>query len=198
VICAGPDDATAVPVFIWVMLLGGGPEDRSLQTTNADHPVNPPKKAMTDDQTGEALIQRSDDNAETLKKRLSTYHQVSDVRVVTWARTETDSKLGPWWITTAIRVCGRRSMLHRARSWFGVASARFWRGRKRARWSGSRVRLGESAGMCRRKGGKNKSTKHGMGILCMGFWNGGIKSEDFVSETFRFAGLPVSGVKVFR
>lgn len=30
---------------------------------------------MTDDQTGEPLIQRSDDNAETLKKRLATYHQ---------------------------------------------------------------------------------------------------------------------------
>jgi adenylate kinase len=29
---------------------------------------------MTDDATGEPLIQRSDDNAETLKKRLSTYH----------------------------------------------------------------------------------------------------------------------------
>ncbi|WVQ76512.1 adenylate kinase [Cryptococcus sp. DSM 104548] len=36
---------------------------------------NPPKKPMTDDQTGEPLIQRSDDNVETLKKRLSTYHQ---------------------------------------------------------------------------------------------------------------------------
>ncbi|CAK9781365.1 putative adenylate kinase [Cutaneotrichosporon oleaginosum] len=36
---------------------------------------NPPKKAMTDDVTGEPLIQRSDDNAETLKKRLATYHQ---------------------------------------------------------------------------------------------------------------------------
>ncbi len=31
---------------------------------------------MTDDATGEPLIQRSDDNAETLKKRLATYHQV--------------------------------------------------------------------------------------------------------------------------
>jgi adenylate kinase len=29
---------------------------------------------MTDDATGEPLIQRSDDNAETLHKRLSTYH----------------------------------------------------------------------------------------------------------------------------
>ena len=35
---------------------------------------NPPKKPMTDDITGEPLIQRSDDNAEALKKRLATYH----------------------------------------------------------------------------------------------------------------------------
>ncbi|OCF34963.1 adenylate kinase [Kwoniella heveanensis CBS 569] len=35
---------------------------------------NPPKKPMTDDQTGEPLIQRSDDNVETLQKRLATYH----------------------------------------------------------------------------------------------------------------------------
>ncbi|RSH90552.1 adenylate kinase [Saitozyma podzolica] len=37
-------------------------------------PSQPPKKPMTDDITGEPLIQRSDDNAETLKKRLATYH----------------------------------------------------------------------------------------------------------------------------
>lgn len=35
---------------------------------------NPPKEAMKDDATGEPLIQRSDDNAEALKKRLVTYH----------------------------------------------------------------------------------------------------------------------------
>ncbi|UZJ56574.1 hypothetical protein CBS101457_005894 [Exobasidium rhododendri] len=35
---------------------------------------SPPKKNMKDDITGEDLIQRSDDNAETLKKRLGTYH----------------------------------------------------------------------------------------------------------------------------
>lgn len=35
---------------------------------------NPPKEAMKDDVTGEPLIQRTDDNADTLKKRLSTYH----------------------------------------------------------------------------------------------------------------------------
>ncbi|BDD57978.1 adenylate kinase [Monascus purpureus] len=35
---------------------------------------NPPKNDMKDDVTGEPLIQRSDDNADTLKKRLATYH----------------------------------------------------------------------------------------------------------------------------
>ncbi|KAH8677692.1 adenylate kinase-domain-containing protein [Xylariales sp. PMI_506] len=35
---------------------------------------NPPKEHMKDDITGEPLIQRSDDNAEALKKRLATYH----------------------------------------------------------------------------------------------------------------------------
>jgi len=36
---------------------------------------HPPKKPMTDDVTGEALIRRSDDNAEALKKRLEAYHK---------------------------------------------------------------------------------------------------------------------------
>lgn len=36
---------------------------------------NPPKETMKDDLTGEPLIQRTDDNADTLKKRLATYHQ---------------------------------------------------------------------------------------------------------------------------
>ena len=35
---------------------------------------NPPKKDMVDDVTGEPLVQRSDDNADALKKRLVTYH----------------------------------------------------------------------------------------------------------------------------
>ncbi|KAH0286986.1 adenylate kinase [Aureobasidium namibiae CBS 147.97] len=35
---------------------------------------NPPQKSMTDDITGEPLIQRADDNEATLKKRLATYH----------------------------------------------------------------------------------------------------------------------------
>ncbi|KJE97693.1 adenylate kinase isoenzyme 2 [Capsaspora owczarzaki ATCC 30864] len=36
---------------------------------------HPPKVAMTDDITGEPLERRSDDNAETLKRRLAAYHQ---------------------------------------------------------------------------------------------------------------------------
>ncbi|PVU95704.1 hypothetical protein BB561_001656 [Smittium simulii] len=35
---------------------------------------NPPKVHMTDDITGEPLIQRADDNEQTLKKRLASYH----------------------------------------------------------------------------------------------------------------------------
>ncbi|KAJ5319395.1 hypothetical protein N7541_006235 [Penicillium brevicompactum] len=35
---------------------------------------NPPKADMKDDVSGEPLIQRSDDNADTLTKRLATYH----------------------------------------------------------------------------------------------------------------------------
>ncbi|KAI9670147.1 MAG: adenylate kinase [Caeruleum heppii] len=51
---------------------------------------NPPKETMKDDVTGEPLIQRSDDNAETLKKRLSTYH-AQTAPVVTYYR-----KTGIW------------------------------------------------------------------------------------------------------
>ena len=35
---------------------------------------NPPKIAGIDDETGEPLIQRKDDNAEVLKKRMQAYH----------------------------------------------------------------------------------------------------------------------------
>lgn len=38
---------------------------------------HPPKVPMKDDVTGEPLIQRSDDNAETLKKRLASYHDMT-------------------------------------------------------------------------------------------------------------------------
>jgi len=39
-----------------------------------DSRFSPPKKPGVDDVTGEPLIQRSDDNVEALRKRLTTYH----------------------------------------------------------------------------------------------------------------------------
>jgi adenylate kinase len=48
---------------------------------------NPPKQTMKDDVTGEPLIQRSDDNAETLKKRLGTYHQQTSPVVAYYQKT---------------------------------------------------------------------------------------------------------------
>lgn len=43
---------------------------RSYHTT-----FNPPKVALKDDVTGEALVQRDDDKEEVVKSRLATYHQ---------------------------------------------------------------------------------------------------------------------------
>lgn len=51
---------------------------------------SPPKKEMTDDITGEPLIQRSDDNEEALRKRLDTYHKQ------TTAVTDYYKKFGIW------------------------------------------------------------------------------------------------------
>ncbi len=42
---------------------------------------NPPKVEGKDDLTGEALIQRDDDKEETVKKRLSVYHEQTEVLV---------------------------------------------------------------------------------------------------------------------
>ena len=42
---------------------------------------NPPKTAGKDDVTGEELIQRDDDKEETVKKRLSVYHEQTEVLV---------------------------------------------------------------------------------------------------------------------
>ncbi|KAL8667995.1 MAG: hypothetical protein Q9168_007132 [Polycauliona sp. 1 TL-2023] len=48
---------------------------------------NPPRETMKDDVTGEPLIQRSDDNAETLKKRLGAYHEQTSPVVSYYQRT---------------------------------------------------------------------------------------------------------------
>jgi adenylate kinase len=49
---------------------------------------NPPKVAGKDDLTGEALVQRRDDNEETVQKRIATYHEQTKPLVnyyLTWA-----------------------------------------------------------------------------------------------------------------
>lgn len=48
---------------------------------------NPPKVEMTDDITGEPLIQRGDDNAESLKKRLDAYHNQTEPIVEFYKKT---------------------------------------------------------------------------------------------------------------
>ena len=64
---------------------------------------NPPKKDMTDDVSGEPLIQRSDDNEEALKKRLETYHKqtapVSDYYRKTgiWSGIDASKEPGQVW-----------------------------------------------------------------------------------------------------
>src|SRR5204863_9716460 len=51
---------------------------------------NPPKVAGKDDVTGEDLIQRDDDQEETVRKRLQVYHEQTEPLIayyVTWAAT---------------------------------------------------------------------------------------------------------------
>ena len=47
---------------------------------------NPPKVEGVDDITGEALVQRDDDKAETVKKRLDVYHEQTEVLVGFYSR----------------------------------------------------------------------------------------------------------------
>jgi adenylate kinase len=64
---------------------------------------NPPKQSMTDDVTGEPLIQRSDDNEKTLTARLSTYHsQTSPVvgyyqKTGIWRQIDASQEPGQVW-----------------------------------------------------------------------------------------------------
>ncbi|CAK7263785.1 Adenylate kinase [Sporothrix epigloea] len=64
---------------------------------------SPPKKEMTDDVTGEPLVQRSDDNADALKKRLATYHsQTTPVvdyyrKTGIWKAIDASQKPGQVW-----------------------------------------------------------------------------------------------------
>lgn len=64
---------------------------------------NPPKQEMTDDVSGEPLVQRSDDNEAALKKRLGTYHSqtapVTDYYRKTgiWTKVDASQEPGAVW-----------------------------------------------------------------------------------------------------
>jgi adenylate kinase len=55
---------------------------------------NPPKVAGHDDVTGEALIQRDDDKEETVMKRLSVYHEQTEVLVNYYTQWAQSGKAG--------------------------------------------------------------------------------------------------------
>jgi adenylate kinase len=48
--------------------------------------LNPPKRDMVDDVTGEPLVQREDDREDTVKKRLRVYHQQTEPLVEYYSR----------------------------------------------------------------------------------------------------------------
>lgn len=67
---------------------------------------NPPRKPMTDDDTGEPLVRRSDDNAEALKKRLAAYHVQTKPLVEYYSlrgiHTRIDASQKPEYVTAKI------------------------------------------------------------------------------------------------
>jgi adenylate kinase len=61
---------------------------------------NPPKSAGLDDVTGEPLIQREDDQEETVKKRLAIYHAETEPLVEYYAgRRERGDRLAPVYVS---------------------------------------------------------------------------------------------------
>lgn len=69
---------------------------------------HPPKEPMKDDVTGEPLIKRSDDNAETLKKRLEAYHTQTKPLVEYYKRLGLHYKLDASQSAENVYACIRR------------------------------------------------------------------------------------------
>lgn len=79
---------------------------------------NPPKVSMTDDVTGEPLIRRSDDNAETLTKRLGAYHEMTSPLVIFYKQRSlhhvVDAACKPSDVSQAISAIFRKALTQRA------------------------------------------------------------------------------------
>lgn len=76
---------------------------------------HPPKVPMKDDVTGEPLIQRSDDNAETLKKRLGSYHSMTTPVVEYYKKRGIKFFDNNWY-----QEYGLPLMLHRVKMLYGL------------------------------------------------------------------------------
>ncbi|XP_070534457.1 adenylate kinase 2, mitochondrial-like isoform X2 [Ptychodera flava] len=75
---------------------------------------SPPKVPMTDDVTGEPLIKRSDDNAETLKSRLEAYHKQTAPLVDYYQKkgihTKVDASLAPDAVFASIQAAFSKAL----------------------------------------------------------------------------------------
>ncbi len=70
---------------------------------------NPPKAAGKDDVTGEPLVQRADDNEETVKKRIATYHSQTKPLIAYYMKwAETGDPRAPKYVN----IYGRGSVEH--------------------------------------------------------------------------------------
>ena len=70
---------------------------------------NPPKVPGHDDVTGEPLVQRPDDNEETIKDRIATYHsQTKPLIAYYMKRAETGDPCAPYYVN----IYGRGSVEH--------------------------------------------------------------------------------------
>uniref|UniRef100_T2MF38 Adenylate kinase n=1 Tax=Hydra vulgaris TaxID=6087 RepID=T2MF38_HYDVU len=65
-----------------------------LESGRSYHEVfNPPKQSMKDDITGEPLVRRSDDNEETLRKRLAAYHSATSPLVAFYQKRKLHTRV---------------------------------------------------------------------------------------------------------
>jgi adenylate kinase len=70
---------------------------------------NPPKVPGKDDVTGEPLVQRADDNEETVRKRIATYHSLTKPLIAYYMkRAETGDPRAPKYVN----IYGRGSVEH--------------------------------------------------------------------------------------
>ena len=82
---------------------------------------NPPRVAGKDDVTGEPLVQRPDDNEETVKRRIATYHsQTKPLIAYYMKRAESGDKRAPKYVN----IYGKGSVEHIRDKMFAALAAK--------------------------------------------------------------------------